>query len=346
MRRILARTLALFVPAAAAVWFLMHTAWGAGSKPSAPEATPSTPVAHLPLVMNAQPTETPTPSATPDAAWLQHVNRFRETASLHPLAENAQWSEGAWLHSRYMVKEDHVSHSENPDSDWYSDEGDAAGRSGNIFVTSWLQAPDEVAVDFWMSGPFHAVAIIDPQLHETAFGSYRESLGNWRMGATLDWARGLGELPAAVSYPLAFPQPGGETWLTTHPGYEWPDPLTSCPGYTAPTGPPVILQLGSGDVTPEVTAHSFTRQGTALSHCVFDETTYANPSASTQNSGRLILDSRDAVILMPQDPLQQGETYTVSITANRATFTWHFSVIDSPGPSYTVPRDEAHFEVR
>ena len=41
--------------------------------------------------------------------------------------------------------------------------------------------------------------------------------------------------------------------------------------------------------------------------------------------GRQILGSRDAIILMPQQPLVAGQTYTVSITSNGTTYTWSFT---------------------
>jgi len=44
--------------------------------------------------------------------------------------------------------------------------------------------------------------------------------------------------------------------------------------------------------------------------------------------GRAILDSRDAIVLIPKEPLYPGETYSVSISANGKTTTWSFSVSD------------------
>lgn len=292
-------------------------------------------LSYLPYVTGPLPT--PTPTATPTAtatpaqpSWLQYVNQFRQAAKLHPLIENFDWSQGDWLHSRYMVKEDHITHHENTSSPWYTPEGDVAGRSGNIYVSSSTGTPDEWAINFWMSGPFHAVAILDPQLFQTAFASYREDVGFWQTGATLDWQRGLDALPQSLAFPVIFPAHDGETWLSSYRGGEWPDPLSPCPGYVSPSGPPLILQLGSGNVTPVVTAHSFHRGGEPLPHCIFDETSYTNPSPSTQNSGRIILNSRDAIILMPREPLQLGESYTASVTANGVSYSWTFSVVPPP----------------
>lgn len=354
MERSHVRTIFLLLSIAVVAWLLAATPAETGSPSLAPESSASPHPAYLPLIMQPEATATATPSPTPTAtptvgspAWLEYLNRFRSLAALSGLQENSGWTYGEWLHSRYMVKENSATHSEDPGSPWYTEEGDTAGRNGNIFVTSWTDAPDNTAIDFWMSGPFHAVAILDPQLAQTALGTYREDDGGWTMGATLDWARGLGALPPEISFPIAFPGDGSQTWLRQHPGYEWPDPLTSCPGYTAPSGPPLILQLGSGEGVPQVTAHSFMRGETPLPHCVFDETTYSNPQSGTQNSGRQVLNSRDAVVLMPQHPLQIGQTYRASITANGQTTEWQFTVIaPPPGAPLTLPREGHRFQTR
>ena len=293
---------------------------------------------YLPAVQKAPPTLTPTvpaPTATPSAGWLQQINQFRAESDLLPVTENESWSQGAWLHSRYMVMENHASHNEDPASPWYTVEGDLAGDNGNIAVSSSPLAPDLFAIELWMAGPFHAVAIVDPQLQQTGFGSFREASEGWQMGATLDVYRGLGETPPETTFPILLPGAEGTTWLTSHRYGEWPDPLASCPGYARPTGPPVIIQLGAGDETPAVADHAFLEGSTPLEHCVFDETTYSHPTDGTQQSvGRQVLNSRDAVVLLPRHPLQEGHTYTASITAGENTYRWHFTVIAPPAAPF------------
>jgi uncharacterized protein YkwD len=299
------------------------------------DATPGA-VLFLPYIEKPEPTPTPSPTATPtpqaDPEWLLYVNQFRTLADLPHLTENPAWSYGGVLHSRYMVKEDDITHYENPSSPWYTQEGYDAGRYGNIAVSSSTTAPDRFAIDLWMTGPFHAVGIIDPKLAQTGFGSYRENVGLWKMGATLDVSRGRGSLSPGTTFPIPFPKEGGQTWLTRYSGNEFPDPLTSCSGYSAPSGPPIMLQLGGGSITPSVTASSFLRDGTPLDHCIFDETSYVNSNSSMQSLGRAVLHSRDAIVIMPRSPLSVGHTYTASITVNGATHTWSFSVAAARDP--------------
>ncbi|MFP4395828.1 MAG: CAP domain-containing protein [Anaerolineales bacterium] len=265
-----------------------------------------------------------TTASAPPEGWFDYLNYYRALADLPPVVENEDWSEGCELHSRYMVKNDYLGHEEKLGNPWYTPEGEAAGQNGNTMVSSDMSTPDEYPIDLWMQGPFHAIGILDPRLGSVGFGSYREEIGTWRMGATLDIIRGLGDLPDEVRYPVMWPGDGARMPLLSYTGGESPDPLASCADYVAPTGPPLILQLSQGNITPEVTATSLQRGTVSLAHCVFDETSYTHSDGSTQELGRNILGARDAVVVMPRRPLTAGETYSVSVTANGETHTWSF----------------------
>ena len=114
--------------------------------------------------------------------------------------------------------------------------------------------------------------------------------------------------------------PIGDHWGET------PSPLTSCPGYSAPSGLPVLLIFGGGRPAPVVGAHSFRDGQTSLEHCVFSGSTYTNPDSSMQSLGRGILQARNAVVLIPRAPLTPAGDYTVSITADGVAYTWSFRV--------------------
>lgn len=301
--------------------------------------------AYLPAIRNPAPTPLPTPTPIPQPPWLAYFNLFRQENNLPLLIENPTWSNGGWLHSRYMVKNDYVGHSEDPGNPWYTPEGLAAAQNGNVFVTTWLNTPDELSINFWMAAPFHNVGMMDPRLATTGFGSYREADGGWQYGATLDVARGRTNTPAPGTYPLAYPPNGGQSWLVSYDGGEFPDPLTPCPGYTIPTGPPVILQLGTGGIIPNVTAVSLTSNGMPLNFCTYNETNYTHPDPAMQNLGRLILNGRDAIVIMPRSPFIVGRNYTASITANGQTTTWTFLVTATPAQQFILPVNTI-FEIR
>lgn len=298
--------------------------------------TATNPSVYAPVIILSAATATPTATPTSASGWLGYLNRFRDEANLPHLGENPDWSYGDWLHGRYMVKNDYVGHNEDPGNPWYTIEGQLAAQGGNVVVSSWSGAPDTFAIDFFMAAPFHGIAILDPELHTTGFGSYRESIGLWKMGATLDVTRGRGTLAPGIQFPILFPGDGGQTWLLRYPGGEWPNPLASCPGYSAPSGPPIMLQIGTGDQTPLVMASDFSQGGISLEHCIFDETTYSNSDAAQQNSGRVILGIRDAIVLMPRQPLQSGLEYRATILVNGVTYSWQFTAVTQPF-AYPVP---------
>ena len=285
------------------------------------------------------PTPTSTPTSTPPlSGWLAQVNSYRAMAGLPAVTENTSWSYGNWLHGRYMVKNDVIQHSEDPSNPWYTPAGSAAAQASNLTCSYGVDASDEYAVNSWMQAPFHAIGMLDPALLRVGYGSYREADGGLQMGAGLDVIRGLGSIPPSVEFPIRWPSDGTSVPLTRHWG-EYPSPLTSCPGYSAPSGLPIILQIGPGNLVPNVTSHSFMRGSAPLDHCVFDETNYANPDSSQQSLGRSILDFRDAIVLVPRDPLTPGASYTVSITANGQAHTWSFTVSNTAETASAVEHE-------
>jgi len=256
--------------------------------------------------------------------WLSHLNFYRATAYLSPVTENTAWSDGDRKHSIYMVKTDALQHGEYSNNTWYTPEGQTAARQSNLFMSSNRDDTDARIIDTWMQSPFHAIGLLDPRLVQVGFGSHREAHGRRATGAAMNVIAGIHHTTKAT-YPIFWPGAGTTIPIGLHWG-EYPSPLTSCPGYAVPSGLPLILQIGAGDLTPVVSTTSFTRNGQPLQHCVFDETTYNNPDRRQQRLGRNILGARDAIVLIPRAPLSPGTTYTASITANGHAYTWSFSI--------------------
>jgi hypothetical protein len=294
---------------------------------------------YVPLVVRSE-EPVPPPAGPP---WLILVNEFRAQANLPLLVEEGGWSEGSWLHARYMVKNDVIQHYEEPSNPWYTPQGANAAQNCNLMVSSNHLVDDEYPILVWMQAPFHAIGLLDPALHSVGYGSYRESDGGFEMGAALDVLRGLDQIPEGVEFPIAWPGDGAVVPLSYH-WIESPDPLTSCPGYAAPSGLPILLQLGSGGLTPDVTAHSLQQGGVEIPHCVFDETNYTHPDGALRDLGRNVLGARDAVVVIPRDPLVPGATYRVSVTANGWTTDWSFTVAATAPVPGSVPGDGASME--
>ena len=249
--------------------------------------------------------------------WLTRLNSWRTNVGDIPLTENATWSTGDTDHSVYMVKNDLVTHYETPGTPYYTTDGDTAARNGNIYVSSSTATTDAQAIDWWMAAPFHELGMMDPRMQSTGFGSYREVKSGWDMGATLDTLRGNAFSPGSYTNPVFFPGNGTTEPLTTYGGNEFPDPLQACPGYSAPTGLPLTIQVGGNIATTAGSVHSFTGNGVPLAHCVIDSN---SPSVGSN------LTYRGAVVVIPQQPLQTGVKYAVSLTVNGVPYSWSFSV--------------------
>jgi hypothetical protein len=275
------------------------------------------------------PTAAPSPTPVPGPEWLQYANRFRDQSGVPQLAENVDLSEGARLHSIYMVNTEQLWHSEDPTSPWFSQAGHDAAANGNIAASNYGgESPTTWAIDYWISAPFHALPLLDPELHAVGYGWHYEDGPDVKLAATMDIKRGQGPLPENITFPLLFPRDGGQTWVLKHALPEFPNPLTSCEGYQRPTGAPIMVQMGPGDGVPVVSEHHLTEGGRELQHCIFDESSYVNPESQT--TGRLLLNNRDAIVIIPRQPLEVGKTYTVTLVVNGETIRWSFDAVAHP----------------
>jgi uncharacterized protein YkwD len=253
------------------------------------------------------------PASSP--GWLNRLNAWRVSTGLSGLSENTTWSAGEYNHAVYMVKNDLMTHYETPGVPYYTAEGDIAAHKGNIQVSSTTSSTDDQVIDWWMEAPFHAMAMMDPRLTETAFGSYRMVKSGWQEGGTLDTTRG--NPFTGGRYPVYFPGDGTTEPLTTYTGGESPNPLQACTGYSAPTGLPVFVQVGGNVATTVGAVHSFTGNGVPLAHCVVDSNNTALGSYLTY---------RGAVVLIPKAPLASGVKYVVALTVNGKPYTWSFTI--------------------
>jgi hypothetical protein len=268
-------------------------------------------------------------------AWLDYVNSLRAIANLPPVTENPTWSAGDLAHAQYMVLNNTIGHSETMGNPGYSDAGNLAAQSGNVAVSAGSTSYTyQNAIDSWMTGPFHGIGIVDPKLAQTGFGIFTDftvPFPNINAGAALDVLRGL---TAAPTYPVFFPGDGKQMPYRSYDGNEGPDPLTSCAGYIAPTGPPLMLQFAA---TPTVTAVTLTRDGTPgnLTVCEFDETNYQNPDAGQQSLGRGVLAQRHGVVVMPQQVFTDG-TYHLTVNHGGTVSAITFGVGAAPATLQSI----------
>lgn len=252
-------------------------------------------------------------------------------ANLPPLSDREAYTLGSRLHSRYMVVNDApIAHSQDRGNPLYDEAGDQAGKNGNIFATSQLEADYVWGVNFWVSAPFHLIGMLDPSLQEVGYGDHSEEIGNINMAAVLDIRSDPQQSNSGEDYPIFFPADGSETWVVRHSLFEWPDPIGSCPGLSRPAGAPIVLLLGDDERTPQVTSHRLAKGDQPLDSCLFDETSYRNSNDYAQQTGRTILDLNDAIVIMPKDPLPINEEYSVQVVVDGETYTWRFTTRRGP----------------
>jgi hypothetical protein len=255
----------------------------------------------------------------PTFNWLDRVNAVRAAADLPPVVEDAEWSAGSRLHSRYMVKNNYLAHNEAAENPWYTLEGHEAAENGIAYANDGYDASEQRGVDALLTTPFHLLAVLDPRLVKSGFGWYRESKDAFQAGVTLDVNRGLSLYAPPTAYPIVFPGDGKTMPFSHYYGTEHPDPWTSCPGGDF-VGAPIIAQLGSA---PDDVSVKLVKDGVTLERCIFDETSYTHPHEETQEAGRAILAARHAVVMMTRKPLSAGR-YSVSLTSGDTTYSWSF----------------------
>jgi hypothetical protein len=257
----------------------------------------------------------PASSPCPVGSWLTRLNYWRSTAHVPPVTENPTWSQGAYLHSIYMVRDQQATNYETVGAPYYTAAGDYAARNGNILVAGSTAFTDSQAMDAWMAEPFHATNMMDPNLTWVGFGSYRYQMPPYNWSAAFSINTLSGNPFRGGVYPVMWPGNGSTVPLRTYLGNEYPNALSVCPGYTVPSGLPVFIEVGV-NVTTSVSASSFTGNGAPLTHCVIS-------SANDPSGG---LHWRGGAIVVPKAPLQPGVLYAVALTVNGTPYSWSFEV--------------------
>ena len=265
----------------------------------------------------------PSPAYIPPTAdWLTTVNYYRAMAGDAPVTEDPTMSAGATNHSCYMLYNG-ISHDEVPGLQGYTPEGDLAGNNGNVAVSSVINTSDRTHVELWMTGPFHAIGVLRPNLVTTGFG--RCDLPNtptWHSGATLDVIRGLSSAPRPAS-PVLFPGNGTTTNLDRFV-VETPNPLDFC-GWTGAAGLPIIAMMPEGANSASA---SLSGPNGPIDICVLS-------ASNTTGVAQQILQGDNAVVIVPRTVLAQGG-YSVTANTSARTVNWSFTV-DSAAAVGIVP---------
>jgi hypothetical protein len=249
---------------------------------------------------------------TPTADWLTTVNYYRAMANVGPVVADPAMSAGAESHSCYMLYNG-ISHDEVPGLTGYTAEGDIAGNSGNVAVSSVIGTSARSHVELWMSGPFHAIGVLRPRLHSAGFGKCDlPGTPTWHSAATLDVIRGLANEPRPGE-PILFPGNGTTTNLDRFV-VESPNPLSFC-GWSGQAGLPIIAMLPEAATSPTATV---TGPNGPIDVCVLS-------GANTSGVAQAILSGDNAVVVVPRTVLAQG-SYSVTVGTTARQVNWSFAV--------------------
>ena len=266
----------------------------------------------------------PSPAFIPPTAdWLTTVNYYRAMAGVSPVVEDPAMSDGAVKHSCYMLYNG-ISHDETAGLAGYTPEGDLAGNNGNVAVSSAINTSARSHVELWMTGPFHAIGVLRPNLRSSGFGKCDSAdTPTWHSGATLDVLRGLVSAPRPAD-PVLFPGNGTTTNLNRFVT-ESPNPLEFC-GWSAPAGLPIIAMMPEAATNPGAT---LVGPNGPIDVCVLS-------AANTTGTAQAILQGDNAVVIIPRTVLAQG-SYSVSASTNARGVNWSFTVDPSAALGTIAP---------
>ena len=254
------------------------------------------------------------PFIDPGADWLTVVNYFRDMAGLPGVVEDGGMSAGAVNHSCYMLFNG-ISHDELPGKPGYTTEGDNAGNNGNVAVSSVFNESARNHIELWMTGPFHAIGVLRPNLKSVGFGKCdNASTSPWKSGATLNVLNGLGA-STPQGAPILFPGDGTTTSLSRFVT-ESPNPMTFC-NWTGSAGLPIIAMMPEGfSGAPSATLR--TGAGAPIETCVLS-------AQNTSGAAQQILAGNNAVVVVPRVQLAT-DTYSVSVSTSARNVNWSFTV--------------------
>ena len=245
---------------------------------------------------------------------------------------------------------------------FYTDEGASAGRDAVVLAAREINISGAEFVDRMMTMPFSGLIPMVPQFSIVGLGAYcdpgqcaivipgRFALEKSVRIALYDgpasdrlWNPSLGLIPletGRLRAPVEFPPDGATVDLQSYAGGDYPDPLSSCPGYKAPTGTPISIQLGQGygpDGSLEVSSDFVTRDGVEIETCLITAASYASRNAEQTEFGKAGLVRIGAAVLLPREPLASGH-YKVAVKESGQLYEWGFTVAAPARPAQSAPR--------
>lgn len=267
------------------------------------------------------------PAISANADWLTTVNYYRAMAGVAPVSDVPEWSVGALHHSQYMLRYGALSHDETNGAAGWTADGDLAAQNSNVAAHSVAATTDREHIEQWMTGPFHAIGILRPKLTRTGYGhAFDASASPYRSTATLDVIRGIDNAATRPAVPIVFPGNGASTSLDRF-SPESPDPRSFCGWGNATVGLPLIAMFPTASGTA---SSSLVGPGGAVGTCTLT-------TANTSGTAQAIMQSENAVVVLPTGVLTPG-LYTATVTTAAAgSVTWSFVIDPSVADSVSYP---------
>lgn len=268
-------------------------------------------------------------------AWLEALNLYRAASATSPITEDPAFTLGAKAHARYIVEEDELTLAEDPASPWFTPEGNETAATSAQLGFPDHTITDPQFIETWMSNAFTAPLLNTPTLLRAGFGSYTDGFraSGFKAAGVLDFHRGRTADLTYDRYPVLWPGAGSTIALTKSFVASNPSPLTSCPGYSSPSGLPISLQLAA---VPDISEASLTEDGHTVQTCVVDADSYTNPDPNLEELGRTLMQTWRFAIVIPREALKVGSTYQVDLTVNGAPLSWSFQVGTETIPAPTT----------
>jgi hypothetical protein len=229
---------------------------------------------------------------------LDYANSYRALAGVPPAEAEAALSANCEQHARYMIQNNSLTHTQDPDLPGASPEGANCAQQGNVWLGSGRDWQATDPIEAWLGSVGHRMWLLYPTAQTFGYGFYKSGT---EAAAALDILSGanLEADPDYEGWPVRYPAPN----QTRIPATDYPITLT-WPYF----GPSPVLD----------SVELISETGLELPFT-------ANTELPAGHKG---------IQILPETRLAPYTGHTVTVTGSYETepfsYTWNFSTGDTP----------------